>query len=281
MNIYQTEKVSDSLWLIREHYAEDSALVLGLVIGEEKAALIDSGMGLFGTELRELVSGLTDKPTVNILTHGHPDHIGGSVLFDEVYMNERDENQIPRLSKESRMRDAGMFSHKDPELLAYAEAHCLDCSGFQYKNVQNGDTFDLGGITLEILKLPGHSLGSVAVFNSADGYCFVGDAFGERIPASSIKSLEAFAEMADAIQAFTEKVPADTTLFGGHWKKPLSREIILNEMSCARELSLRQTENDEDVCMPMSPIPNQKKHSHGNVWISYNPAILNVPENNK
>lgn len=276
MNIYQTEKVFDNVWLIREHYAEDSALVLGLIVGKEKAALIDSGMGLFGTELRNLVTGLTDKPVINLITHGHPDHIGGAVLFDKVYMNERDEGQIPRLSKESRMRDAGMFSHKDPELLAYAEKHCLDCSGFQYTNIQDGDIFDLGGVSLEVLKLPGHSQGSVAFFNRADNYCFVGDAFGERIPASSVSTLEAFSEMADAICAFFEKVPADAKLFGGHWKKPLSRAIIFDEMACARELSKRQTAGDEDVYMPMSPIPNQKKHVHGSVGISYNPAIINT-----
>ncbi len=274
MNIYQTEKVFDNVWLIREHYAEDSALVIGLVVGEEKAALIDSGMGVFGSELRDVVNSLTDKPIVNLLTHGHPDHIGGSVLFEEVYMNERDDDQIPRLAKEGRLGDVKMFSHNDEKVLAYAREHCLDCSGFQYKNLRDGDVFDLGNVKLEILALPGHSLGSVAVLNRKDNYCFAGDAFSDHVPASSVASLEAFQEMADGIRRFMEQVPENAALYHGHWLRNITWEIIRDEQACAQELADRKTEYDEDVYMPIAPVKNQKKHMHGSVWISYNPAIL-------
>ena len=115
MNIYQTEKVSDSLWLIREHYAEDSALVLGLIIGEEKAALIDSGMGLFGAELRELVNSLTDKPIVNILTHGHPDHIFGNVYFDGALLHPADLPLADMFAREPEFRPTRL-----PQLAPFA-----------------------------------------------------------------------------------------------------------------------------------------------------------------
>lgn len=272
--IYETKQVKDNFYLIFENYAPDSQLVLGLIIGQKKAALIDSGMGVFGDELRDVVRGLTDKPVVNILTHGHPDHIAGSVLFDEVYMNQRDEPHIPRITKEKRLGDTKMFSRNDPEVLAYAEAHCLDCSGFQYKNVDDGDKFDLGGVTLEIFKLPGHSLGSIAVYNRLDNYAMVGDAFSERVAASALPSLESFKDMADAIQAFMAAVPESATLYGGHWREPISWELVMDEFLCAQELAQGKVEHDEDVYLPIAPIPNQKKHVHGRVGISYNPAIL-------
>lgn len=59
-----------------------------LVAGEEKAALIDTGMGFPG--LRQLVERLTDKPVIVLNTHGHLDHIGGNDEFDYIYLHPDD-----------------------------------------------------------------------------------------------------------------------------------------------------------------------------------------------
>ena len=59
-----------------------------LVAGEEKAALIDTGMGFPG--LRQLVERLTDKPVIVLNTHGHLDHIGGNDEFDCIYLHPDD-----------------------------------------------------------------------------------------------------------------------------------------------------------------------------------------------
>ena len=59
-----------------------------LVAGEEKAALIDTGMGFPG--LRQLVERLTDKPVIVLNTHGHLDHIGGNDEFDCIYLRPDD-----------------------------------------------------------------------------------------------------------------------------------------------------------------------------------------------
>ncbi len=274
IRLYETRQVSPSFYLIFENYAPGSQLTMGLVIGQEKAALIDSGMGVFGEELKEVVTQLTDRPVVNILTHGHPDHIGGSVLFDEVYMNERDESHIPRLTKEKRLQDTRMFSHGDEEVISYAKAHCLDCAGFHYRNADEGDVFDLGGVKLEIFKLPGHSLGSIAVFNRGENFAMVGDAFSERVAAAALPNLASFERMAEAIAHFLSEVPEDAALYGGHWREPVKREVVLDELACARELSQGKVDSDEEIYLPMAPIPRQRKHVYGRVEISYNPAIL-------
>ena len=59
-----------------------------LVAGEEKAALIDTGMGFPG--LRQLVERLMDKPVIVLNTHGHLDHIGGNDEFDCIYLHPDD-----------------------------------------------------------------------------------------------------------------------------------------------------------------------------------------------
>ena len=55
-----------------------------LLIGEERAVLIDTGNGLL--QLDEAVSKITDKPVFVINTHGHYDHIGGNRFFEEAWV---------------------------------------------------------------------------------------------------------------------------------------------------------------------------------------------------
>ena len=59
-----------------------------LIIGEEKALLLDTGCGV--CDLKELVSELTDKPVMVALTHGHRDHAGGFGACDEIWLGEED-----------------------------------------------------------------------------------------------------------------------------------------------------------------------------------------------
>ena len=263
----------DGYYLIQEKYTENSGLTIGLVSGQEKAMLFDSGMGVFGTELREIVERLTDLPVVCVVSHGHPDHIGGAVLFDEVYMNSRDEGQLGRLAPEGRLRDVGMFSRKDQEVMDYAAAHVLDCSGFTYRNIDGGDEVDLGGVTFEILCLRGHSKGSIAAFNRKDGYCFSGDAFSPHLPASSVRNPQEFQDMADDMEAFLAAVPPETTIYSGHMLEPVKRSRIEELKTAAAELAAGKTAGDKDIFMPISPVKNQKEHVCGSISITYDPLI--------
>ena len=45
-----------------------------LVVGEEKALLIDTGFGIYS--LKEKVRGITELPVTVVNTHAHPDHMG-------------------------------------------------------------------------------------------------------------------------------------------------------------------------------------------------------------
>lgn len=275
MEHYTIQKIKETLYIIHENYAEDSALEIGLLPGQDTALLIDSGMGVFGSELRNIVKQITDKPIKVLCTHGHPDHIAGSVLFDDVYMNERDESQLARLAPERRLGDIGMFSHDNAEVMKYAKENCIDCSGFRYKNIDDGDTVDAGGLKVEVIKLPGHSMGSLAYYNREDNYAFVGDAFGKQIPASSMTSLSQFRVMGDCIKNFRDAIRDDTMLYAGHKNmNPISDDIILDLMHCCYEIAEGKVEKDEDIYMPISPVPNQKKHIYGAAAITYNPKIV-------
>lgn len=270
---YTVKQFNNNVYIIRENYCEDFCITLGLVIGTEKAFLIDAGMGVYGGELKGVVESLTDLPVSVLCTHGHPDHIAGAVLFRDIYMNDRDDDQLPRLDNERRLGDIPMFSHDDAEVIAYAREHCIDIPEFRYTSIDDGDVLDAGGVKLKVLAVPGHSKGSLVFFNEEENYAFSGDAIGYSIPASSYKSREAFLENAAAAERFMNAINDDTVLIGGHWKEPVPHDVLSDIMNCFREIGEGKTENDEDVYLPISPVPNQKRHKYGMVAISYNPVI--------
>lgn len=128
-----------------------------LVEGDEKAALIDTGMAP-GEKILPMLRSLTDKPIVLILTHAHIDHMHHMDEFETVYMS----HEEFKLGQETLRY---MMAGKD-----------LDLENTIH--IATGDLIDLGGCALEICNIPGHTPGSVAVYDSRDKIIFTGDAIG-------------------------------------------------------------------------------------------------------
>ena len=122
--------------------------------------------------LRSFVEKLTDKPIVCIIAHGHPDHAGANALFDEIYMNPKDELLLPvSLSCQRRMGD--IFGGRDPYsegLKEYCVKHIVMTEKLNYKPMKDGDVFDLGRKQLEVVAIPCHIPGPVAVINRTENY---------------------------------------------------------------------------------------------------------------
>ena len=102
---------------------------------------------------------MTDLPLTVILSHGHIDHIGGSVYFDEVFMRQEERSVFVEYSDEivtGWMKD--MCGKELPEDYKY------DCRGWvQIKDLEMG-SFDLGDLPCEIISLQGHTIGSVGIY---------------------------------------------------------------------------------------------------------------------
>ncbi len=63
-----------------------------LLLGEEKAALIDTGLGI--DSIKRVVDKLTNLPIVVITTHVHADHIGGHGEFEQLFVHEDEEDWL-------------------------------------------------------------------------------------------------------------------------------------------------------------------------------------------
>lgn len=78
-----------------------------LLIGDERAALIDTGLGI--DDMRRMTDQLTDLPIMVLTTHVHADHIGSHGLYGEIYVHEAEEDWlvsgIKKLSIEQIRKD--------------------------------------------------------------------------------------------------------------------------------------------------------------------------------
>lgn len=150
-----------------------------LIIGSKSAALIDAGSGV--GNIREFVESLTKIPIIVILTHAHIDHSAGAFYFHDVYLNESDTKLLDlEFNKEEcklmylGIKDFVAGTNKELAMSLQKE----DMVKPYRKNflpLKDGDTFDLGGLTLEILECPGHTTGSVVVLIKEQRAIIFGD----------------------------------------------------------------------------------------------------------
>ena len=135
-----------------------------LLVGEKKACMIDTMNGY--NDLAKVTASLTDKPVVVVNTHGHPDHIYGNAYFDNAHMHPAD------------FELANMFLSA-PEVLAVLKQ--LNLSMPSFEPIVGGDIIDLGGKTLQVYELPGHTPGGIVLLCPEERVLFTGDGINHHL----------------------------------------------------------------------------------------------------
>lgn len=175
-NYFKTIEIAKGIF----HIYEPGGVYTTLIIGEERALLIDTGYG-FGN-LAGFVRTLTYKPLEVVLTHGHTDHCGGHYQFSSVHMNRMDmptyikyETIQKKMIVEKFKRDRSAAGMPDVWPADFDENTYLQHPVRHFEPLRDGQIFDLGGREEEILFMPGHTEGSVVIFDHQTGLLFSGD----------------------------------------------------------------------------------------------------------
>jgi glyoxylase-like metal-dependent hydrolase (beta-lactamase superfamily II) len=173
---FQVGRIREGLFMISEphHFQEVKSY---LAVGECKAALIDTGMGI--GDMRAVVETLTDKPVIVINTHAHFDHIGDDWRFGEIAIHRA----------EAEMLGRGIESVFSGEMAGenrwgkFPEGFDVDAYSIKPSRatllLEEGSDVDLGGARLEVLHTPGHSPGSVCLLDRRRRMLFSGDTIYE------------------------------------------------------------------------------------------------------
>ena len=178
MNDYfEVMTIAENVYQIYEPGGVGSALV----IGGEKALLIDTGYGF--ADIREVVESITDLPLTVVNTHGHADHAGGNRYFDRVWMNPADEGTYRDYQVNQKPLMAARFetvqkAKKKPDIwpadfdrMAWYHAETRE-----FLWLTEGQTFRLGeDHFIETIFLPGHTRGSTMFFDWKHHILFAGD----------------------------------------------------------------------------------------------------------
>lgn len=203
-----------------------------LVEGEKSAALIDTGYGV--GSLKQYVEGITQLPYVVVLTHGHLDHAGGAGEFEQVYLNEKDFT----LAEEHTT-----LEKRVPYLCNGDEANAgIDVNDFvppldmtNYEPLQDGQSFDLGGVTVTMLALPGHTKGCMCMLVNEARSVLLGDAcnsFGFlQLPESS--SVETYR---DSLITFRKYMDTFDRVWYSHPHNFGGKEIVEETIALCEEL---------------------------------------------
>jgi glyoxylase-like metal-dependent hydrolase (beta-lactamase superfamily II) len=159
--------------------------------GRDRDVFVDTGVGV--CSLVAAASDLIDKPVVAVATHAHMDHIGGLHEFDHraihsaeavdaataaaglpLDVDDYDEATLDALAAWGEDIRGGLLTALPDESFDL-RSHRLAPAAATWL-LEDGDVIDLGDRAYEVLHVPGHSPGSIALWNARLAELFSGDA---------------------------------------------------------------------------------------------------------
>ncbi len=186
---YETKKVTSELTLIYEpHVHPFLRCNIWHLRGRDIDLIIDTGLGV--SSLRDAIIDLIDKPVAALATHIHYDHVGCLHEFDERLMHHC---EAPAMSDYEEFSWLGiddfpadyrseLASDEYTDLLIKAQPPGFDVENYRItstsitRTLDEGDVIDLGNKALEVFHLPGHSPGSIGLWDQSEATLFSGDA---------------------------------------------------------------------------------------------------------
>lgn len=135
------------------------------LVEAERTILIDAGTGMHGAQVLKAIEAIVPPDSIEriILTHNHPDHSFGVNQLQEVTGADiaihRDDAAALKTGDGSRESFFGLA--QEPVTLA--------------QEFVGGESIELGEAHFEVIHTPGHTRGSIVLYDKDNGILFSGD----------------------------------------------------------------------------------------------------------
>lgn len=184
---YTYERVDDAITMIREPYADEWISANSWHIrGSDRDLMVDCGLGV--APLRSAIVERFGREPVVVLSHGHLDHMGAAHEFAEVWAHELEDVASPGRGTLSGPELLTMLGAEDSgfdppgDVMVTALPHAdYDPAAYELlpvtpaRRLRDGDVIDLGDRRLRVLHLPGHTAGSLGLYDGDNRMLFTGD----------------------------------------------------------------------------------------------------------
>lgn len=221
--VYTHSQFAPGFWAI-----EEKSVRCFLVEGPDKAMLVDTGYG--GGDLKQYVSQLTDKPVFVVNTHADMDHIGCNGQFGPALMHPAEFDRF-----HSSQKGAGL----------------------EARPLWEGRILELGQWNFEVLLIPGHTPGSVALMDWKNRLLISGDSVqsGNIFLFGPGRNLPAYLASLEKLAALESQID---TILPSHGPLPLKAELLPALLQAARDLQAgclegRQPDRDLPALLYQTP----------------------------
>lgn len=188
---FEFRRVDDDITLIWEpHVVPLIRCNIWHVRGRDRDLLIDTGLGM--ASLKAAARHLFEKKLTAVATHAHYDHVGGFHEFEDRTIHSAEAGKAAAgnaaslygAGREDALLESIRAAGYDvpPELFTALPDDTYDTHAYRVlpapatRIVEEGDVIDLGDRHFEVLHLPGHSPGSIGLWEVKTGILFSGDA---------------------------------------------------------------------------------------------------------
>ena len=198
-------KINNDTWRI-----EDGMVRMFVLEGEEKAMLIDSGMNT--PDAAALAGSLTSKPLELLNTHADRDHVSGNGAFGEFYMSPDEKENYNRAGGTGRIVP-----------------------------VREKDIIDLGNRPLEIIDIPGHTPGSIAILDINRRVLIAGDSVqnGNIFMFGTYRDINRYISSMKKLLTYRDRFD---TVYPSHGTFPVEPDLIKKLIEGAEAIADRKCE---------------------------------------
>ena len=249
---FSVEQRKDNLFLVTEpFFFEGNRCNIWLLRGGHTDLIIDCGLGVCNLrtflEERNLLDSAdkpNSRPCLVVCTHVHFDHSGGASDFDNVYIHEEETRalmQADSMHTLNWVKREHFVKKPTPDFNAsHYRVKQTKCHG-----LKDGEILSIGeDETVEVMHLPGHSSGSIALYYPTGNAIFVGDIvyecgcgteFLDFLPYSSVNQ---YINSCNRLHKFLD-ASVITDVYPGHFSTLSPKR--------AQELLLQYVENKQSI----------------------------------